>query len=233
MAITFDPTNKIVQLDSTSVSAATIWSRWVDYAVLSDNSKYGAVMTQLGGVAPVDLYIFMENGWRVRPLEADGVTTITGNLLVTGGGSPIAQTLGNFNVLVNMETPVKASAIEVSTGGSYDDTALISKVDTIQTTIDANQIVLVNEHDATQVAVSSAGPYNDTNLISKVDTIQTTITANQALIIAEHDATQVAVSSGTAPTVTEIVSALSTNLTTINDNVKKASLLIPASEDLS
>ena len=196
MAITFDPTNKIVQLDSTSVSAATIWSRWVDYVVLSDNSKYGEVMTQLGGVAPVDLYIFMENGWRVRPLEADGVTTITGNLLVTGGGSPIAQTLGNFNVLVNMETPVKASAIEVSTGGS-------------------------------------GGSYNDTNLISKVDTIQTTITANQALIIAEHDATQVAISSGTAPTVAEIVSALSTNLTTINDNVKKASLLIPASEDLS
>ena len=124
------------------------------------------------------------------------MTTITGNLLVTGGGSPIAQTLGNFNVLVNMETPVKASAIEVSTGGS-------------------------------------GGSYNDTNLISKVDTIQTTITANQALIIAEHDATQVAISSGTAPTVTEIVSALSTNLTTINDNVKKASLLIPASEDLS
>jgi len=111
MAITFDPTNKIVQLDSTSVSAATIWSRWVDYVVLSDNSKYGAVMTQLGGVAPVDLYIFMENGWLVRPLEADGITTITGNLLVAGGGSPIAQTLGNFNVLVNLETPVKASAI--------------------------------------------------------------------------------------------------------------------------
>ena len=156
MAITFDPTNKIVQLDSTSVSAATIWSRWVDYVVLSDNSKYGAVMTQLGGVAPVDLYIFMENGWRVRPLEADGVTTITGNLLVTGGGSPIAQTLGNFNVLVNMETPVKASAIVVS---------------------------------------GEAG--------------------------------------GSSPTVSEIVTGLSPNLTTINNNVKKASLLIPAGEDLT
>lgn len=116
MAITFDSANKIVQLDSTTVSAATIWSRWVDWAALSDNSKFGEVLTQLGGVAPVALYIFMENGWRVRPLEADGITTVTGNLLVQGGGSPIAPTLGNFNVLVNMETPVQASAIEVATG---------------------------------------------------------------------------------------------------------------------
>jgi hypothetical protein len=155
MTIIFDPTNKIVQLDSTSVSAATIWSRWVDFVALSDNAKYGEVMTQLGGVAPVDLYIFMENGWRVRPLEADGITTITGNLLVTGGGSPIAQTLGNFNVLVNMETPVKASAIVVNGGGG-----------------------------------------------------------------------------SSSPTVSEIVTGLTPNLTTINNNVKKASLLIPASEDL-
>jgi hypothetical protein len=116
MAITFDPSNKIIQLDTVLVSAATLWSRWVDWSAISDNAKYGEVMTQLGGVAPVDLYIFLENGWLVRPLEANGITTVTGNLLVTGGGNPIAATLGNFQVLVNMETPVKASAIEVNTG---------------------------------------------------------------------------------------------------------------------
>jgi hypothetical protein len=114
MAITFDTTNKIVQLDSTITSAAYLWSRWVDFVVLSDNAKFGEVFSQVGGVAPIDLYIFLENGWLVRPLEANGVTTITGNLLVQGGGSPVAPTLGNFNVLVNMETPVKSSAINVS-----------------------------------------------------------------------------------------------------------------------
>tara|TARA_R110002153_G_scaffold116569_1_gene260239 strand:- start:4216 stop:4731 length:516 start_codon:yes stop_codon:yes gene_type:complete len=40
------------------------------------------------------------------------------------------------------------------------------------------------------------------------------------------------IAGGTSPTVSEIVTGLSPNLTTINNNVKKASLLIPASEDL-
>ena len=102
MAITIDPASRIIQLDSFTVS------------VLSDNLKYGVSLTQIGGFAPVALYIFLQGGWRVRPLEANGITTITGNLLVEGGGSPIAPTLGNFNTLVNMETPVLAAVIEVN-----------------------------------------------------------------------------------------------------------------------
>lgn len=116
MAITFDPINKIIQLDSFIVSEKQIWSAYVDWSVLSDNLKYGVGLTQIGGFAPVSLYIFLQLGWKVRPQEADGITTITGNLLVEGGGSPIAATLGSFNVLVNMETPVLATAIEVNTG---------------------------------------------------------------------------------------------------------------------
>ena len=122
MAITFDPSNRIVQLDSFTTSSSEIWSRWVDWAALSDNAKYGAVMSQLGGVAPVDLYIDMEGGWLVRPLEANGITKITGNVLVADGSSPIAATLGNWQVLVNMETPVKASAINISSGSGLDST---------------------------------------------------------------------------------------------------------------
>ena len=131
MAITFDPSNRIVQLDSFTTSSSEIWSRWVDWAALSDNAKYGAVMSQLGGVAPVDLYIYMEGGWLVRPLEANGITKITGNVLVADGSSPIAATLGNWQVLVQMETPVKASAIEVNTGSgvtAQDKTDIVNQI---------------------------------------------------------------------------------------------------------
>jgi hypothetical protein len=117
MAILFDPTNKIIQLDSFNVSERELWTAFVDWSVLSDNLKYGVGMTQLGGFVPIALYIYLELGWTVRPLEADGITTITGNLLVQGGGSPIAPVLGNFNSLVNMETPVQAVAIQGSGGG--------------------------------------------------------------------------------------------------------------------
>ena len=114
MAITFDATNKVIMLDSYTVSEKQIWSAYVDWSVLSENLKHGVGLTQIGGVAPVALYIFLQLGWKVRPKEADGITTITGNLLVQGGGSPITSTIGNFNVLVNMETPVLSTAIEVA-----------------------------------------------------------------------------------------------------------------------
>jgi hypothetical protein len=71
----------------------------------------------------VALYLYLENGWRVRPQEANGVTTITGNLLVQGGGSPIAPTLGNFQVLVNLETPIAAQALSVNSGTQTIDTS--------------------------------------------------------------------------------------------------------------
>jgi hypothetical protein len=123
MAITFDPTTKIIQLDTFAVSASEIWTDWVDWVVLSDNSKYPPAFSQIGGVAPVALYLYLENGWRVRPQEANGVTTITGNLLVQGGGSPIAPTLGNFQVLVNLETPIAAQALSVNSGTQTIDTS--------------------------------------------------------------------------------------------------------------
>ena len=49
MAITFDPIAKRIVLDSASVTAEQIWSRWCDWATLSDNSKYGAVLSHVGG----------------------------------------------------------------------------------------------------------------------------------------------------------------------------------------
>jgi hypothetical protein len=116
MAIVFDPAAKIISLDTFSVSASEIWSRWVDWVVLEDNSKYPIAFSQLGGVAPVSLYLFLENGWKVRPQEADGQTTISGNLLVQGGGNPFVSTIGSFSSQVTIEAPLAAQAIEVNLG---------------------------------------------------------------------------------------------------------------------
>jgi len=129
MAISFTASTKIIQLDSFTVSASEIWSRWIDWVATSDNAKYLPAFSQLGGVAPVALYIFCENGWKVRPQESDGITTITGNLLVQGGGSPIAATVGSFQVLVNLETPVSAQAIEVNTGSAINKATVRAALD--------------------------------------------------------------------------------------------------------
>lgn len=115
MAITFDPVNKIIQLDTFSVSEREMWTAFVDWAVQSDNLKFGVGMTQLGGLAPVALYITLATGWRIRPLAQAGITSITGNVLTTEGTSPIEQAVGA--VQVNLETPVKAVAISTGQSG--------------------------------------------------------------------------------------------------------------------
>lgn len=122
MPIVFDPATKRIVLDSASTSATEIYSRWADWIALSDNAKYLPAFRSVGGddlgsgllIPP---YYFLQNGWRVRPMESDHTLTITGNLFVDGGGDPVVQTLGNFNVLTKLVVPVQAQGIS-TTGGS-------------------------------------------------------------------------------------------------------------------
>ena len=126
MAITFNPLEKVIELDSYSVSERQIWTAFVDWSVEGDNLKYGVGMTQLGGLAPVALYIFLAEGWRVRPLALAGITTITGNLLTSNNESPIEQ--AENVVQVNMETPVQAVALNSGGNGSGVSVAQIQSI---------------------------------------------------------------------------------------------------------
>lgn len=126
MPIAIDPANKRLILDSASVTAQAIYSAWVDWMVLSDNAKYLPAFStaggdDLGGGLLIPAYYFLENGWRVRPMEANHNLTITGNLFVRGGGVPVVSTLGTFQVNVNYTVPVQAQGI--STSGATGPTA--------------------------------------------------------------------------------------------------------------
>jgi len=125
--ISFDPVAKRIVLDSASTTATEIYSRWVDWAALSDNAKYGMVLRQvgsddLGGGLSIPPYFFLQGLWRVRPMEANHDLTITGNLFVEGGGVPVVRTLGPYQVNVNYTVPVQAQGI--STSGSTGPTAV-------------------------------------------------------------------------------------------------------------
>lgn len=123
MAITFDAINKRIVLDSASVTATEIYSRWVDWSATDDNIKYGMVIRQvgsddLGGGLSIPPYYFLQGTWRVRPMEANHLLILTGNLFVEGGGQPVVNTLGAFNVSVQYTVPVQAQAFSSSGGGS-------------------------------------------------------------------------------------------------------------------
>ena len=135
--MTFDGANKRVILDSTSVTASEIWSRYMDWlAADSNNAKWGLAMTQIGGDdigsgLYVPIYFFLTNGWRVRPMESSHQLMITGNLFVAEGGSPLVNTLGNYNVIAQYTVPVQAQAMATSggTGGlTSEQAAQLAKI---------------------------------------------------------------------------------------------------------
>lgn len=125
MALTFDGPNKLVILSTgtTSLSVRDLWSRWVDWVLTSDNSKYLPALAQVGGNdidagagTKIPIYAFLQNGWRLRPQEASHTLAVSdGVLLVDGGGDPFVNTTGSFIVRINYQQPVQA--ISFSSGG--------------------------------------------------------------------------------------------------------------------
>ena len=124
--IIFDAINRRIVLDTASVTATELYSCSCDWLALADNAKYGAVFRQvgsddLGAGLSIPPYFFLQNTWRVRPMESNHSLTITGNLFVEGGGVPVVSTLGTYQVNVNYTVPVQAQGI--STSGSTGPTA--------------------------------------------------------------------------------------------------------------
>ena len=124
MAITLNGSTKRIILDSASVSAAQIWSAWVDWHEANQQWPLAFQLVggnALGGGLFIPPYFFLLNGWRVRPMEASHNLTIAGNLFVDGGGVPVVGTLGTYQVNVNYTVPVQAQGI--ATSGSTGPTA--------------------------------------------------------------------------------------------------------------
>lgn len=127
--MTFDGLNKRIILSSTSTSASEIWTEWVKW-LDSDftNNKWPAALKQVGGddlgsgllIPP---YIFLQNGWRIRPMEANHLLVITGNIFVDGGGQPVVNTLGAYNVSIQYTVPVQAQGYSTTAGTGDSITA--------------------------------------------------------------------------------------------------------------
>ena len=131
MALTFDPTNKRIILDSAYVSAAQMYSRWKEWVQTGDNAKYEQAFyalggDPLGGGLYVASYFFLMNGWRIRPMESNHTLIIDGNIDVYGGGAqPVVPTLGNYNVLTQYTVPVQAQGVATN-GGNVDLNQIIA-----------------------------------------------------------------------------------------------------------
>ena len=110
---------------TTSVSVRDLWSRWVDWFLTGDNSKFLPAFQTVGGNdidisqgTKIPIYSFLQNGWKIKPQESNHTLTINdGILLVNGGGDPFLNTNGAYTVRINYQQPVQAISFS-STGGS-------------------------------------------------------------------------------------------------------------------
>lgn len=129
MLVTFDGINKLIICNSgtTELNVKTdLYSDWKEWMLTSSNSKYLQAFSTTGGdelslTLNLGDYYFLENGWKIRPYEANHELTIIGNLFTRDSLSPFVVTLGNFNVSIRSNY---ASLTQTTAGGggvSADD----------------------------------------------------------------------------------------------------------------
>jgi hypothetical protein len=127
MSYTFDGVNKLIILDAgvTSFSVGDLYSRWKDWFTLSDNSKYETAFgnsvggNSLGGGIELGSYYFLQNGWLIRPQEADHTLEVTGNLYpIPDTAALFTGTVGSFQVSIiqrNSSLTQRAAPAQIAT----------------------------------------------------------------------------------------------------------------------
>lgn len=125
--LSFDGVTKVITITTVNtLDVKDLWSRWVDWVLTSDNSKYMPALSQVGGDdidvsagTSIPIYIYLLNGWKIKPREANHTLAVTnGILLVDGGGDPFINTTGAYTVRINYQQPVQAIGVATGGGGS-------------------------------------------------------------------------------------------------------------------
>lgn len=116
--VTFDGVSQIITVDTgiTTLYVGTdLYSDWKEWFLI--NPEFAPAFRAVGGdLLRTGYYLdgsyFLTNGWRIRPQESNHTLTVVGNLYVDGSeDSPFIRTIGNYNVMVNMNTSNIVSAI--------------------------------------------------------------------------------------------------------------------------
>jgi hypothetical protein len=145
MAITFDGASKRIVLDGgLTVSIRDIYSRWVDWLSVSDNSKYLPAFQTIADPPTVPLYATLLNGWLVRPLAGSYILTVNdGFLYVDGGGDPFAVVTSGVEPRIRWENPVIAVGYSTSSPSQVDITAIrdLLEADEVHTTTTVDKLL--------------------------------------------------------------------------------------------
>lgn len=170
MSYIFNGATKEVTLVGTiTLDVRDLYSRWIEWASTSDNSKYLNAFLVLGG-EDIDVtegikippYIFITNGWKIAPMSTSHTLTVVGGiLLVDGGGDPFKAPTGSYSVQIIYRQPVQA--VSFSTGGSGGSVNIQQIVDGVLNGIIDNNVNLKNTLRALLSATTGTTQYIGTN----------------------------------------------------------------------
>jgi hypothetical protein len=123
MNVTFDGPNKLCILGTgvTSFDVVDLYSDWKAWILQSDNAKYLQAFRSIGGDPlvgdqKISGYIFLMNGWKVRPQEVSHMLSVVGNLFAEDGSNPFVSTIGDYNVMIQMVTSGNSIVTTLETG---------------------------------------------------------------------------------------------------------------------
>jgi hypothetical protein len=136
--ISFDGTNRIITLDPSQFvySIQYIYSRWLDWVRLGNNTTFPKAFRQsggdsIGGGVFVGVYFFLQNtdGWRIKPPEQNGTYSIAGNLYPEDPSIGfLNSTTGTFSTSIRIDSsqstqvaPIDELANEVAAKFLFDD----------------------------------------------------------------------------------------------------------------
>lgn len=125
MPIVFNGPTTTIELASgvTVYDVADIYSRWKDWMLQSDNSKYLPAFRQVGGdplgggvYTAVSTFIRNDYGWTIKPPEEDIQIVLRGNLYPEDPNQAYySPTVGGFDTVIR--TDLSGVAFGVSTSG--------------------------------------------------------------------------------------------------------------------
>jgi len=120
--VTFDGDRQLIVVNTgvTYIDIRTdVYSEWKRWVLQGDNSKYPMAFRVVGGDPLPDsqlgLTFFLLNDWKIRPYEGDHRLTINGNLYKEDNTDPIADTVGDFKVTVELKV---SNIVNMVNGGT-------------------------------------------------------------------------------------------------------------------
>jgi len=119
--VTFDGSNKLITCDPgiTLLDVRRLYSMWKEWAATNNNLGYIKAFSVVGGEPTVGSniitpYFFLANGWKIQPDSADHSLSVSGILLVEGGGEPFVKPAGNWMIAINAIVPIYTETILVN-----------------------------------------------------------------------------------------------------------------------